>query len=106
MPKADEIRKSMRITHTKLDEDIQRNINVCLLDLERVGINYRIDDETINKLCEVYCKWQYDFLGKGEQFEKNYVSLRDAVSMSEKYRENGNEQRSDQSDSSGENAGQ
>lgn len=79
-----EIRKNMRISHTSLDNEIKRNIDTCLLDMKRVGVNIK-DDELINKACELYCKAQFDYLGKGEQFQKNYEQLRDALSLTEGY---------------------
>ena len=82
----DAIKLSMRITHTKLDSDIQRNIDSCLLDLGRVGVDTS-ESELVTKACELYCKWQYDYHQKGEQYEKNYNNLRDAMSMSGDYKE-------------------
>lgn len=82
----DKIKLSMRITHNMLDADIQQNIDACLLDLQRVGIDSSKDTSLLTKACELYCKWQYDYQQKGERFEKNYNSLRDAMSLCEEYR--------------------
>ena len=35
----EDIRKSMRISHDALNDEISRNLQACLLDLERVGVN-------------------------------------------------------------------
>lgn len=80
------IKKSMRIAHTFSDDEIDSNIAVCLKDMQRVGILSTLavtttTDPLIQKCCEYYCKWQFDFAGKGEQYEKNYNSLRDALSL-------------------------
>ena len=83
----DEIKLSMRISHTSLDTDIQRNIETCLLDLKRVGVDISEESNLLIKACELYCKWQYDYQGKGIQFENNYNALRDSLSMSGDYRE-------------------
>lgn len=97
-----EVKLAMRINHNSLDSDIQRNIDSCVEDLVRVGIqpyqkdengeyvivddaNVLKEDELITKACELYCKWQYDYMGKGERFEKNYSCLRDAMSMGGDY---------------------
>lgn len=51
------IKKSMRISHSQLDDDIQGNIDACLLDLKRVGIpNPDTTDALILKAVEMYCK--------------------------------------------------
>lgn len=81
----DKIKKSMRISHSSLDDDIQRNINACLLDLERVGVYKSKETELLTKACELYCKWQYDYQGKGEQFQANYEKLRDSMSLAGDY---------------------
>ena len=81
----EEIRKSMRISHTGLDDEIKRNIDTCLLDMERAGVNVKKEDQLLDKACELYCKAQFNYLGKGEQFQKNYEQLRDSLSLAEKY---------------------
>lgn len=82
----DKIKMALRITHTALDDDIQRNIDACLLDMEMVGVNKSVVTELSTKACELYCKWQYDYQGKGEQFQKNYEMLRNSLSMNGDYR--------------------
>ena len=82
----EEIKLSMRIFHDKLDTDIQRNVDACLLDLERVGVDSSLDSALRTRVCELFCKWQYDYAGKGEQYQKNYEALRDALSMAEGYK--------------------
>lgn len=82
----EKIKLKMRISHDGINEDIQQNIDACLLDLERVGVNSSKDTELRTKAVELYCKWQFDYAGKGELFEKNYEKLRDAMSLCELYR--------------------
>lgn len=77
-----EIRKTMRISHTALDTEIESNIQTCLMDLERVGVNKDVDSPLIFKACELYCKWQFDYQGKADQYKRNYEELRDSMSLS------------------------
>ena len=84
------IKLSLRISHNAIDDDISSNIDTCMLDLIRVGVHKSIavnnsTDALICKAAELYCKWQYDFNGKGDKFEKAYISLRDALSLCEDY---------------------
>ena len=84
------IKLSMRISHNAIDEDINSNIAACMLDLQRVGVHKTIaintsEDALINKATELYCKWQFDYNGKGDKFEKAYISLRDALSLCDDY---------------------
>ena len=64
----------------------------ALLELSRVGVdvtditNASTDaNKLILKACELYCKWQFNFMSKGEQFEKNFNALRDALSVTSQY---------------------
>lgn len=82
----DIIKTSLRITHDKLDNDIQLNINACLLDMERVGVNVKYDNDLVVKACELYVKWQYNYADKGEQYKANYEKMRDGLSLSEDYK--------------------
>lgn len=81
-----DIKLSMRITHNKLDGDIQRNIDACMLDMKRVGISVDKPSGLLTKAAELYCKAEYDYLSKGEMFRKNYVELRNAMSLSGEYK--------------------
>ena len=86
----EKIKLSMRIFHNAIDSDIESNISVCMLDLQRVGVSKTSavessEDALIRKAAELYCKWQYDYNGKGEQFQKAYEKLRDALSLCDEY---------------------
>lgn len=86
----EKIKLSMRIFHTALDADIQSNIEACMQELRRVGIHENIaksdsEEALIFKAAEFYCKWQYDFQSKGEQWQKAFENLRDALSLCEDY---------------------
>lgn len=86
MMTAEQIRKKMRISHARMDDDITDNIETARLDMGRVGINLDKDDALMDKAVELYCKAQFDYLGKGEQFLEHYESLRDAMSMAGEYK--------------------
>lgn len=86
MERVEIIKKSLRISHALLDDDIQRNIDACLLDMGRVGVDSAKDTELLTKACELYCKWQYDFQGKGDRYQNNYESLRDSMSLAGDYK--------------------
>ena len=75
------MKKSMRISHNDLDSDIERNIETCKLDLNVAGVWFKNVDSLIEKAIELYLKWQYDYGGKGEQFEKAYRNLKDALGL-------------------------
>lgn len=96
------IRTALRISHTKLDDDIKSNIETALLDMKRLGIDtFKRDEEgeivskdylpelkdvLVEKAVELYCKASFDFQGKGEQYQKSYEALRDSLSLSGEYK--------------------
>lgn len=86
MINAEQIRKKMRISHANLDSDIDDNIKAARLDMSRVGIDESKDDALTDKAIELFVKAQFDYLGKGDQFQKQYERLRDSMSLAEKYR--------------------
>ena len=81
----DKIKKSLRISHSKLDEDIQANINACLLDLTIAGVTAKAEDELIIQAVKLYCKWQFDFCGGADRFEKAYYNLKMALALNGDY---------------------
>jgi len=88
------IKKALKFTINAFDDEIKSNIDTALLELSRVGVDVTDltnastnVDKLIIKACELYCKWQFNFMGKAEQFEKNFDQLRDALSVTSKYKE-------------------
>lgn len=87
-----QIKCSLRIRHNSLDDEIEENIKTCILLLQSVGISSSKarddpEDKLIRKACELYCKWQFDFDGKGDRFQKAYEGLRDFMSLGGDYTE-------------------
>ena len=96
----DDVKTALRISHNRLDDDINQHISACLDDMKRLEIAMKrleiaVPDDTENVVevplllaaVKIYCMAQYDFLGKGEQYKKGYESLRDTLSLSSNYRE-------------------
>lgn len=77
----DTMKDRLRLSSNDLDGDLTDNINACEAELRRVGIETDEDSPLIAKAIELYIKWQWDYLGKGEKFEKNFCNLRDALSL-------------------------
>lgn len=82
----DLIKTDLRISHSQLDNDIESTINACELDLKLVGIKLNKDSEgnydaLIQKAITLYCRFFYDFNGKGEQYQKAYENLKRVLSL-------------------------
>lgn len=73
---------ALRLSHSKLDDDIEANVLACKKDMERVGITKTEDtDPIIHKLIELFLKWQYNHMAEGEKFKKAYEEMRDGLSL-------------------------
>lgn len=83
------IKESMRIRHDRLDGDIRGNIEAAMADMGMRGVAAPEGDALAGKACELYCKWQCDYLGRGEAFRQHYEGLRDSMSLSAGYRTDG-----------------
>ena len=77
----DKIKKTMRISHDKLDDSIRDDIEICKKELEMAGVYAKDADQLLQKACELYVKWQNDYGGKGERYEKAYNKLKDAMAL-------------------------
>jgi len=81
----EKIKKSLRISSDLLDDDIQHNIDACLLDLQMAGIRTDVSSELLVKAVELYCKWAFDHNDLGERWYAAYNSLKQAMSLSSIY---------------------
>ena len=87
MISTEEVRKRMRINNTLVEDEIASYIKAARLDMSRVGIDESADNDLTDNAIELYCKAQLDYMGKGEQFMKNFEKLRDSMSTSKEYKE-------------------
>lgn len=76
------IRRALRITHGKLDREIENNIYACKEDMLRVGILFDADKPLHRKCCELYCKAEFNFNSEAERYRFAYEELRNALSIS------------------------
>lgn len=88
----DEIKSALRIKNNRNDDDIQRNIDACLADLARVGVDVaNPESPMIFALVVEYMKAIYNIANEGERYWKNYERRRDSVSMCGDYKEKAHE---------------
>ena len=83
----EKIKLYIRINHSKLDEDIQSDIDACLADLRMHGIVHKDEsDPLIFNALKLYCKSCYvDDVVKAADFRQRYVALRDCLKSAEGY---------------------
>ena len=80
-----EVKADLRITHTALDANIQRTMDACMLDLETAGVDTSRQDALVDRAVCLYCRWQYDFASKGEQYRAAYTALKQALPLCSDY---------------------
>lgn len=81
------IKLALRISHDKLDEDIQADIDACRADLEVCGVVHAPeDDPLIYNAIKLWCRSLYtDDTAKAEKFLQRYESLKACLMMAEGY---------------------
>lgn len=83
----EKIKKSLRITHTSLDDEILDLINAALADLRISGVvNFIETDPLIIRAVTVYCKANFGLDNpNSEKFQASYDSLKNHLSLSGEY---------------------
>lgn len=78
----DRIKLAVRISHDKLDEDIQSDIDACVSDLVMHGVVGDTSDPLIFNAVKLYCKSLYtDDVNKAAEYLRRYEALRDNLKM-------------------------
>ena len=81
------IKIDLRISHSKLDEDIQADIDACMADLKVCGIIHaEADDPLIFNAIKLYCRSLYtDDVAKSAEYQRRYDALKSSLMMAEGY---------------------
>ena len=81
------IKLALRISHTKLDEDVQADIDAGLADLRSCGVVFADEtDPLIYNAIKLWCRSLYtDDPAKGAEYLRRYESLKASLMMAEGY---------------------
>jgi hypothetical protein len=81
------IKQAIRRTHSKLDEDLQADIDACIADLRSVGIVYADEtDPLIYNAIKLWCRsLDADDVAKAAEFMRRYEALKGSLMMAEGY---------------------
>lgn len=87
MTTLEKIKLSLRISHSRLDEDIQGDIDIALADLRMHGVIHKDEsDPLIFNAVKLYCKSSYtDDIAKSSEWRQRYFALRDCLKAAEGY---------------------
>lgn len=88
----DAVKLTLRITTDAFDDELMMLINSCKIDLNLAGVNIinENDDRIRNAIC-LYCKANFGYRDDSQKFQNAYISLRDSIALSSKYKEINNE---------------
>lgn len=83
----EQIKKRLRISHDRLDDDIQSDIDAALKDLAIHGIVYAPEsDPLIVNAVKLYCQVsQTDDPVKSAEYLRRYNAMRDSLKMATGY---------------------
>lgn len=81
------LKLALRISHDKLDEDIQADVDACLADLVVCGVvNPQVTDPLIYNAVKLFLRSSYtDDPVKGAEYLKRYEALKSCLRMAEGY---------------------
>lgn len=84
----EKMRAALRITNKGelITEDIVDTINACKADLKAVGVkNINEEDALIIRAIKLYCRAEFNFNGKGEQYRESYNLQKMSLSLDSEY---------------------
>lgn len=81
------IKTAIRVSHNKLDEDIQADIDACLADLRACGVVYAAEnDPLIFNAVKLWCRSLYtDDPVKAAEWLRRYTAMKACLMMTEGY---------------------
>ena len=81
------VKETLRISHDRLDGDIEADILACLADLKVCGVIYKDDtDDLILNAIKLWCRASFtDDVVKGAEYLRRYDALKSCLMMAEGY---------------------
>ena len=100
----EEMRERLRLTWAALDNEIEAKMAVADAELARVGVNIASADENVARLLdyarELFCKAEFNFDGRGEQYMAKFEGVRDAMKLTGACTEQSGERSAESGDAS------
>ena len=84
------VKTALRVSHNKLDEDIQADIDACLADLKLCGVTFDegAPDALIFNAVKLYCRSTFtdDPAAKGAEYLRRYEALKASLMLAGEYK--------------------
>lgn len=84
----DKMRDALRISSKSeaITDEINDSIQACKLDLKAIGVkNIKDEDALIIRAIKLYCRAEFNFNGKGEQYRESYDLQKMSLSLDSDY---------------------
>lgn len=82
----EKVKKGIRRSHNKLDDDLLDDINACLADLEVCGVVVNTSDPLIINAVKLYCRsLNTDDSAKSAEWLRRYEALKSSLMMASEY---------------------
>lgn len=82
----DRVKKSLRVSSTTFDEEIQSLIQAAKLELHRCGVYFEQPDDLVEQAIIQFCKSRFGFDNKeAERFEEIFYKMASSLSLSGDY---------------------
>ena len=82
----EEMRKMLRISHNRIDEDLNDLKAAYLSELSMAGVERIPEDHSLAKNgLRLYLRWQENYNGEAERYREAYRGVKIAMSLAEEY---------------------
>lgn len=84
----EQMRSMVRISHTKLDDELGMLKEAYLTDLSMGGVNTIPDGDMLSlATLRLYLRWQMNYNGEADRYMQAYQSAKIAMSLASEYSE-------------------
>lgn len=84
----EQMRSMVRISHTKLDNELEMLKEAYLTDLSMSGVNTIPDGDMLSlATLRLYLRWLMDYNGEADRYMQAYQSAKIAMSLASEYSE-------------------
>lgn len=84
----EQMRSMVRISHTKLDDELNILKKACQTDLSMSGVNTIPTDDMLSlATLRLYLRWQMNYNGEADRYMQAYQSAKIAMSLASEYSE-------------------
>ena len=80
----EKVKAAIRVTSSKLDDEVQSTIDAAILDLGTAGVQ-NADDALIDMAVKLYARWQFNYQNKADQYQRAYYDLKSVLSLIPEY---------------------